>query len=172
MLLRISIAIFTNLFPIHFSQNKFHFSRYESYTLNNSTHKQTYELRIKQRIINAFYATNLTPKKCLWAKVYMYIVYCICFIFSVCIIYFVKLAFSDLPLFQIYVSIYMLHYASSHILNVLGSSPKKLNVVLYVFSFIDGYQTYKITFNVNSNDELCVDLFRVYRYSYLLGKRI
>ena len=32
----------------------------------------------------------------------------------------------------------MLHYALFKILNVFGSSPQKLNVVLYVFTSIDG----------------------------------
>ena len=67
-------------------------------------------------------------------------------------------------------NIYILHYAFPKILNVFGSSPKKLIVVLYVFVYIDGKQTHKIAFKVNSNDELCVDLLRVCRHIGFMHK--
>ena len=91
------------------------------YILNNSMHKQIYiwitHSGIRQRMLHIFYATNLTPKK---LTVFIYAAYFIRSIFSVYIILFVILTFSDCMLFQIYGSIYMLHYELSKILVYYG----------------------------------------------------
>ena len=65
---------------------------YLTYTLNNLTHKQTYEWRIKQRMLHVFYAKNMIHKKRLGNSLYVYIAYFISFIFQ-CILYVLSYTF-------------------------------------------------------------------------------